>query len=60
MSPFFLPFFFTEALAAAKIETEVSELSLIPKDTVDLDVSAAQKVLKLMERLDDHEVQQFD
>jgi transcriptional/translational regulatory protein YebC/TACO1 len=33
----------------------VSELSLIPKDTVDLDVSAAQKVLKLMERLDDHD-----
>lgn len=45
----------SDALAAAEIETEVSELSLIPKDTVDLDVSTAQKVLKLMERLDDHD-----
>ena len=45
----------SEALAAAEIEPEVSELSLIPKDTVDLDVSAAEKVLKLMERLDDHD-----
>jgi YebC/PmpR family DNA-binding regulatory protein len=45
----------SEALAAAEIETEVSELSLIPKDTVDLDVSTAEKVLKLMERLDDHD-----
>jgi YebC/PmpR family DNA-binding regulatory protein len=45
----------SEALAAAKIETEVSELSLIPKDTVDLDASTAEKVLKLMERLDDHD-----
>ena len=45
----------SEALAAAEIEPEVSELSLIPKDTVDLDVSTAEKVLKLMERLDDHD-----
>ena len=30
-------------------------MSLIPKETVDLDVDAAEKVLKLMERLDDHD-----
>jgi YebC/PmpR family DNA-binding regulatory protein len=45
----------SEALKAAEIEPEVSELSLIPKDTVDLDVGAARKVIKLMERLDDHD-----
>ncbi len=45
----------SEALAAKGIEPEVSELSLIPKETVDLDVDAAQKVLRLMERLDDHD-----
>lgn len=45
----------SEALAAAGIQSEVSELSLIPKETVDLDVDAAEKVLKLMERLDDHD-----
>jgi len=43
----------SEALAAAKIETDVSELSLIPKETVDLDAGTARKVLKLMEKLDD-------
>ena len=43
------------ALAAAEIEPEVKELALIPKDTVDLDVGPAQKVLKLMEKLDDHD-----
>ena len=43
----------SEALAAAQIETDVAELSLIPKDTVDLDAGTARKVLKLMEKLDD-------
>ena len=41
------------ALAAAQIETDVAELSLIPKDTVDLDAGTARKVLKLLENLDD-------
>ena len=45
----------SEALAKAKLEPEVSELALIPKDTVDLDLDSAQKVLRLMERLDDHD-----
>ena len=41
------------ALAAAEIQTDVAELSLIPKDTVDLDAGTARKVLKLMDKLDD-------
>jgi YebC/PmpR family DNA-binding regulatory protein len=45
----------SQALSAAKIETEVSEITLMPKDTVDLDASTARKVLKLMEALDDHD-----
>lgn len=45
----------SSALAAANIETEVRELSLIPNETVDLDANTARKVLKLMERLDDHD-----
>jgi len=44
-----------EALAGAKIEPDVSELTLIPQNTVDLDAPTARKVLKLMERLDDHD-----
>ena len=30
-------------------------MSLIPNETVDLDANTARKVLKLMERLDDHD-----
>ncbi len=45
----------SDALAAAKIEPEMKEISRLPKSTVDLDVEAARKVLKLMERLDDHD-----
>ncbi len=41
------------ALATAEVEADVAELSLIPKDTVDLDASTARRVLKLMEKLDD-------
>ena len=41
------------ALAAAGIEPETSELTRIPRDTVDLDADGARKVLKLLERLDD-------
>ena len=43
------------ALAAAGIEPETSELTRIPRDTVDLDADGARKVLKLLERLDDHD-----
>jgi YebC/PmpR family DNA-binding regulatory protein len=44
-----------EALQQAEIETEVSELNRIPNDTIDLDVDTARKVLKMMEKLDDHD-----
>lgn len=44
-----------KALEDAGIQAEVKEISRIPKDTVDLDVDTARKVLKLMERLDDHD-----
>ena len=45
----------SQALAEANVKSDVSEIALIPKDTVDLDASTARKVLKLMERLDDHD-----
>lgn len=45
----------TDALAAAKLKTEMAKVCMIPKDTVDLDGETASKVLKLMERLDDHD-----
>ena len=44
-----------EVLGAANIKPEVSEVALLPKDTVDLDAATARKVLKLMESLDDHD-----
>lgn len=43
------------ALTAAGVEIESREVTRIPKDTVALDVDNARKVLKLMERLDDHD-----
>jgi len=44
-----------ERFAAEELELEVAEISNIPKSTVDLDVDTARKVLKLMEKLDDHD-----
>ncbi len=43
------------AIKEAGIETEVAEITRIPQTTVDLDPDNARKVLKLMERLDDHD-----
>ncbi len=43
------------ALDRAGIELELAEISRIPKDTVELDAPTARKVLKLLERLDDHD-----
>ncbi|MBN1591179.1 MAG: YebC/PmpR family DNA-binding transcriptional regulator [Pirellulales bacterium] len=43
------------ALDAAKIEPEVKEITLVPANTVDLEADSARKVLRLMERLDDHD-----
>jgi YebC/PmpR family DNA-binding regulatory protein len=45
----------SESLAAAGIEPELSQVTRIPNTTVELDVEAARKVLKLMEQLDDHD-----
>lgn len=44
-----------DALTAAGIEPESSQLTRIAKNTVDLDAAAAEKVLKLMDRLDDQD-----
>jgi transcriptional/translational regulatory protein YebC/TACO1 len=43
------------ALEASKIETESRQISRIPTNTVDLDADDGRKVLKLMEKLDDHD-----
>ncbi|MDR2346247.1 MAG: YebC/PmpR family DNA-binding transcriptional regulator [Planctomycetaceae bacterium] len=46
----------SKALAQAKIEPEESQLSLIPKDTAEInDFDTASKIIKLMELLDDHD-----
>jgi YebC/PmpR family DNA-binding regulatory protein len=44
-----------DALERANFAVEMSQLSRIPNDTVDLDVDTARKVLKMMDALDDHE-----
>jgi YebC/PmpR family DNA-binding regulatory protein len=46
----------SKALAQAGIQPDVSEVSRLPKNTVDVsDPDTARKVLKLMNRLDDHD-----
>ena len=44
-----------KAIEEAGIETNVAEITRIPQNTVDVDLDGARKVLKLMERLDDHD-----
>ncbi len=44
-----------DALRAAEIEIEISELNRVPNDTIDLDAETAKRVLKLLEHLDDHD-----
>jgi YebC/PmpR family DNA-binding regulatory protein len=44
-----------DALTAHKLTPEVSEITRIPSSTVDLDAEVGRKVLKLMEKLDDHD-----
>ena len=44
-----------KALADAGLKPETAEITRLPKSTVDLDADNARKVLKLMERLDDHD-----
>ena len=43
------------ALRAKGIQPELAEISRIPTSTVDLDAESGRKVLKLMEKLDDHD-----
>ena len=46
----------SKALAQAGIQPDVSEVSRLPKNTIDVsDPDTARKVLKLMNRLDDHD-----
>jgi YebC/PmpR family DNA-binding regulatory protein len=44
-----------DALERANFAVEMSQISRIPNDTVDLDVDTARKVLKMMDALDDHD-----
>jgi YebC/PmpR family DNA-binding regulatory protein len=44
-----------DAVDKAELKTEVRHITRIPKDTVDLDATTAQSVLKLMDALDDHD-----
>jgi YebC/PmpR family DNA-binding regulatory protein len=44
-----------DAIVHAGLKPEVSELTRIPKDTIDLDAHTARSVLKLMDALDDHD-----
>ena len=43
------------ALEAAGLTPDAAQITRLPKTTVDLDAQTAVKVLKLMERLDDHD-----
>ncbi len=45
----------SQALSQAGLEPDVSKVTLLPQNTVDLDAPTAQKVLRLMERLEDHD-----
>jgi YebC/PmpR family DNA-binding regulatory protein len=44
-----------DAISAAGLTPSSSEITRLPKDTVDLDVETGRAVLKLMEALDDHD-----
>ncbi len=44
-----------KALSDAGIQPEASQITRIPQNTVDLNAEDAQKVLRLIERLDDHD-----
>jgi len=43
------------ALSAKGLTPDVSEITRIPSSTIDLDADTARKVLRLMEKLDDHD-----
>jgi len=45
----------SQAIETAGLKPEMSQITRIPRDTVELDVDSARQVLKLMEMLDDHD-----
>jgi YebC/PmpR family DNA-binding regulatory protein len=45
----------SEALTAAGIEAEMSQVTRIPNTVVELDLDTARSVMKLIEQLDDHD-----
>jgi len=45
----------SDALAARGLEPESSQINRIPTNTVDLDAETGRSVLKLVEKLDDHD-----
>ena len=45
----------SQVFEAAGLTIEAREITRLPKDTVDLDAETGRKVLKLMEKLDDHD-----
>jgi YebC/PmpR family DNA-binding regulatory protein len=45
----------SDTLRAKGLEPEAAEITRIPSSTVDLDAEMGRKVLKLMEKLDDHD-----
>ncbi|MDG2207108.1 MAG: YebC/PmpR family DNA-binding transcriptional regulator [Pirellulales bacterium] len=44
-----------DALQQAGIEIDMQQLTRIPSTTIDLDATTAKKVMRLMEKLDDHD-----
>ncbi len=44
-----------EALAAAGVKTEESEIKLIPLNTIEVGLESARKLMKLIDKLEDHE-----
>ncbi len=45
----------SDALAAKGLKPHTAQIARVPSSTVDLDVETGRKVLKLMEKLDDHD-----
>jgi len=44
-----------KALADAKIDTSLAEVTSVPQNTIKLEEKAAEQMLKLMEILDEHD-----
>jgi transcriptional/translational regulatory protein YebC/TACO1 len=44
-----------KALADAKIDTTLAEVTAVPQNTIKLEEKAAEQMLKLMEVLDEHD-----